>query len=229
MEDIEFNQWMKFILNEFYLHKNKFPDKILDLGCGTGTLLSEFPSEIERWGFDISEEMLNIAKFKHSDCFFERHSLTLFPVNKQFELVVCTHDAINYIRTYTELVEHFKLVYKVLKLNGYYFLDSTTEFNILKHFANKEVVEIHNDVHFHWKNEYKTETKEFHSYLTFTKMLEERLDIKTEVHIQVLYTREEIISAAESVGLVLVKQGADYKKWKVGNNDYQANFLFLKE
>ena len=44
-------------------------DRVLDVGCGTGTILSYIASktEIRGYGLDISEKMLNIAREKNPD------------------------------------------------------------------------------------------------------------------------------------------------------------------
>jgi ubiquinone/menaquinone biosynthesis C-methylase UbiE len=47
------------------------PGRVLDIGCGTGALLSrlqEMPSASQLWGVDASAEMLGVARDRlHSD------------------------------------------------------------------------------------------------------------------------------------------------------------------
>jgi trans-aconitate methyltransferase len=225
MEGIGFKRWTNFIISSVYV-VDKLPQEVLDLGCGTGLLLGHFPKQIERWGFDISEAMLQVARTNYPDCHFENQTLTDFKTPRPFELIVCTHDALNYLTTYSALKDHFISVQKTLKPNGYYFVDITTEYNILTNFSGKSISEWHNDTHFYWKNEYNPKTKEFISYLTFSKAGVNEMNPASEVHVQKLHSTEEIISVAEEAGLTLLRLGGDYVRWKPRKDDCQTNFLF---
>lgn len=94
-------------------------NNILDVGCGTGTLLRKIIDErpqVKAYGLDLSEEMLNVAKQKLPKrvelVWGEAESLPYD--NKRFELVVMV-DSLRYFINPEQAV---KEAYRVLKPGG---------------------------------------------------------------------------------------------------------------
>jgi SAM-dependent methyltransferase len=88
------------------LHGRKI-SSILDLGCGTGRLLSELASAFgsEAIGFDLSEEMIKEAKRSYANAEYFVSDMSNFQLERQFDLVICTNDAINYLTPFKR--KHF--------------------------------------------------------------------------------------------------------------------------
>lgn len=66
-----------------YTDKMK-PDSVLEIGCGTGSLLQSLPAEIKKYGIDISSAMIRIARNKKIENaeFFIHDIFTMpYPVN----------------------------------------------------------------------------------------------------------------------------------------------------
>jgi SAM-dependent methyltransferase len=63
--------------------------KVLDVGVGLGRLLEKLPVDIEKYGIDISEGYLNIAKDKQITCFYSKIEDMPFE-DESFDLIVCT-------------------------------------------------------------------------------------------------------------------------------------------
>ncbi len=69
-----YNLWSHFLgapaaradFIERYL-KVKEGDRVLDIGCGTGTMFEALPDTVEYTGFDLSEAYVNRAKSKYGD------------------------------------------------------------------------------------------------------------------------------------------------------------------
>ena len=81
----------RFILKN---SSNNEISKILDYGCGTGGHLLALQKEHrELAGFDISEDMLRIAKLKKSNVLFTDR---LDDLDSNFDLVYSLFDVINY-------------------------------------------------------------------------------------------------------------------------------------
>ena len=64
MEDVPYEQWADLLSSLFKAYGDKI-EKVLDLGCGTGTL-TELLSEMgyKMTGADLSEDMLAVASEK---------------------------------------------------------------------------------------------------------------------------------------------------------------------
>jgi len=42
-------------------------ERVVDIGCGTGTMFENLPNEVAYWGFDISETYITMAREKFGD------------------------------------------------------------------------------------------------------------------------------------------------------------------
>ena len=94
--------------------KNK---KILDFGCGSGILsklLTKKGAKIK--GFDISKEMLDIAKKENPKLDLKLGSGYNIPFKEKFDIVVASL-VVHYLKDWNKM---FKEVSKVLKKGGYF-------------------------------------------------------------------------------------------------------------
>lgn len=94
-------------------------DTVLDVGCGTGSLLYEIldhKPQVKTTGLDISEEMLRVAKAKlPKRVELVRGDMEAIPIqNKSFDLVVAT-DILRYCSNPQLLARE---MYRVLKVGG---------------------------------------------------------------------------------------------------------------
>lgn len=102
---------------------------ILDLMCGTGTLLNIFNSN--SWsctGVDISESMLEIAKMKSPLIDYHQSDVTEYSSKNTFDIVTCTADAINHLPNGKIIKKTFENVYTSLKKDGYFLFDMNTKY-----------------------------------------------------------------------------------------------------
>lgn len=95
-------------------------ERILDLGCGTGTLIQRLlhlAPEIEIVGLDPSAEMLNIARQKlPKSVELQVGSADSIPFpNESFDLIISTN-AFHYFRNPSQAIQEAK---RVLKPNGH--------------------------------------------------------------------------------------------------------------
>lgn len=162
MSHIDFQSWANFILEASYGDRPHDLNSILDLGCGTGILLSHFPKNLSlKVGLDISSEMLKIARKNLPDATFFRGNLINFQFPDQFDLITSTHDSLNYIPSEEELEQHFFSVFQNLKPGGYYFFDLSSEYNLIKNFHGNTFRETHGKTELIWENLYDPKKKRF--------------------------------------------------------------------
>ena len=94
-------------------------NNILDVGCGTGTLLGELlgkKPQVRSYGLDLSEEMLEVAREKLPKCTELVHGeAEVLPYdNNKFEMVIMVH-SFNYFINPEQAIRE---AYRVLKPGG---------------------------------------------------------------------------------------------------------------
>lgn len=104
---------------------------ILDLGCGTGTLLDNIYSAKSLFlGIDLAPEMIDIARKNHQHIEFIAMDMCAVDLKRSFDLILCTNDAINYLIPESRGLL-FELIAKHLKSNGVCYIDFDTETDIV--------------------------------------------------------------------------------------------------
>lgn len=218
MMEVEFEQWANFILSSVFI--DELPNSILDLGCGTGKLLAFFPKQIPiKWGMDLSYTMLQKAKINCPEGEFFIGDIKRFSFKKKFDLIVSTHDTINYLLNKEDLIFHFQTIKKHLKKKGFYFFDICSEDNIVNNFDKKTIMEKHNDTVLVWNNHYSKKSKILESYLTFIINHGDTISEEQEIHFQKYYSPKEIQDILQVVGLKVDKIGGDYLHWQYPKED----------
>ena len=98
---------------------------ILELGCGTGSILAGFPN-FKRTGVDISPEMLQIAQQKLPFVDFEQGDISHFSLNKKFDAIICVFDTINHLSGIGKWASLFASTAEHINDNGLFIFDMNT-------------------------------------------------------------------------------------------------------
>jgi SAM-dependent methyltransferase len=138
--DLDWGKWSKMyldLIDKLLAERGITEARILDLGCGTGTLGIELTNKGHFvHGIDISSEMIEVAKSKSlgiANIKFEVRDLRGFSSNSKFDLIICTFDAFNYLLDINDVKALFNDVAVSLKKNGLFIFDSNTERMYIKH------------------------------------------------------------------------------------------------
>ena len=100
----------------------------LDLGCGTGVLCEILHAKgIKSSGMDFSEGMIEIAKKRNPDIFYEVADMIKYRPEKKFDLVTCTGDALNHIMDLKDVDQIFQNIHGYLNEGGYFIFDILSE------------------------------------------------------------------------------------------------------
>ena len=108
MSQMEYGLWEEFVLD--YIKKD---DKILDLACGTGTLLSMlYVDGYENlYGLDLSDTIIEIANEKRKvnrfQIDFSVQDMTNFKYNTKFNVITCFFDSINFLTQEQQIKKMF--------------------------------------------------------------------------------------------------------------------------
>ncbi len=99
------------------------PKNILELGCGTGTILTHMPKNAKVTGIDLSSEMLKIARKKVPSGTFIQADISTFTVKERFDLILCVFDTINHLNSFSQWKRMFSRVAKHLDEKGVFIFD----------------------------------------------------------------------------------------------------------
>ena len=108
--------------------KGLFPQKAMDLACGTGVLCEKLSDAgIQAAGMDLSEGMIRIARESRPDISYTVADMVTFCPEERYDLVTCTGDAVNHIRFLQDVERIFQNVYRYTAPGGYFVFDLLNE------------------------------------------------------------------------------------------------------
>lgn len=110
--------------------------KLLELGCGSGSVTKYFMEHYDCNGLDLSEDMLNIAKKTYPEGNFMQGDMRSLPgsLNGKFDAVVSTGRSFTHLTTNNDCLECCKSVFRVLKPGGIFIFDNFSANYIFKNF-----------------------------------------------------------------------------------------------
>ena len=110
--------------------------KLLELGCGSGSVTKYFMKHYDCIGLDLSEDMLKIAKETYPEGNFMQGDMRNLPetLNNQFNAVVSTGRSFTHLTTNNDCLECCKSVFRVLKPGGIFIFDNFSANYIFKNF-----------------------------------------------------------------------------------------------
>lgn len=140
MRHVDYRHWARYLV-ELFRKAEVDVREILDISCGTGSLLLEMANfNFKLAGFDASDDMLKLAKLK-----LQKAGLSIpvwvgcmqhFQVRKRFHGVVCTYDSFNYCLHEDDWHSVFGNVFDALVPGGIFVFDVSTIRNSRKYFRN---------------------------------------------------------------------------------------------
>lgn len=114
--------WLKQLIQQH----NPSAKNILELACGTGSLLEAFAKDYQIVGLDNSEEMLNVARKRLPETLFVLADMADFEMDQKFDVVLCIYDSINHLIDFSDWQTMFAKVAEHLEPNGLFIFDMNT-------------------------------------------------------------------------------------------------------
>jgi trans-aconitate methyltransferase len=99
---------------------------ILELGCGTGTILRQLGKRYRLTGLDLSADMLRRARRKVPAATFHRQNIARLQLSERFDVILCLFDTINHLTSFSEWQHVFRRVHKTLNPQGVFIFDVNT-------------------------------------------------------------------------------------------------------
>ncbi|MCF6515140.1 methyltransferase domain-containing protein [Lactobacillus sp. S2-2] len=225
-----YQKWAYFVKNNY----NK-GQKILDLACGTGKLISILKKEGYRVeGSDLSDEMLAIADFNLKEAGF---NVPLYNANMLdmsdldiYDGITCFDDSLCYLSNYDDLKLAFKQIYQHLNNSSLFSFDVITPYQV-------------NEVYPGYMYNYRDETRAFMwtSYLTdelnviehdlsfflFNKN-NQAYDEYNELHVEKTYTIDDYKNALIQAGFNNIKVTSEFGEAKIKDDSTRWFFTCSK-
>jgi SAM-dependent methyltransferase len=99
---------------------------LLELGCGTGALLTGLAGDLELTGIDQSPQMLAVARKAMPDALLVRGDMTAFSLPARFDVVICMFDTLNHVPSFDGWLSLFSCVHEHLAEGGLFIFDVNT-------------------------------------------------------------------------------------------------------
>lgn len=116
------------LLEGFILENLPQAKSLLELACGTGTILAGFAKNFEITGLDLSPEMLSMAQQKLPNIPLLQGDMANFELNQTYDIVLCIFNSINHLTSFKQWSSLFKNASKHLNPGGIFIFDiNTTE------------------------------------------------------------------------------------------------------
>jgi SAM-dependent methyltransferase len=109
--------------------------KVLELGCGTGSMLKHLQHNYKVSGLDTSTRMLSIARQKVPHAKFFRQDMVDFQIDDRFDVICCVFDSINHVRRFSGWKKMFASVRRHLLPGGCFIFDINTQRKLERHIA----------------------------------------------------------------------------------------------
>jgi SAM-dependent methyltransferase len=108
---------------------------VLELGCGTGSILRHLKRNYEVSGLDTSSRMLSIARHKVPQAKLFRQDMVDFHIEGGFDVICCVFDSINHVKRFSDWKRVFSSVRRHLSPSGCFIFDINTQRKLERHIA----------------------------------------------------------------------------------------------
>ncbi len=208
-QEIDYNVWIDFLnANIKQLKKSNSKIKILEIGCGTGKLATMLDLKtIDYTGYDLSPDMIEIAKKRNLNAKFLVDDATIFELNEKFDIVICFMDTINYLTTSEQVESTFKQINNHLKDGGRFLFDIHQEDNI-ENFDDYQEIGYIDDVKYIWHSKQISQhhVNHFFTFIDEDGQIDER-------HEQMIESKAYYQQKLEKYFKILTTISDDYREY----------------
>lgn len=211
MKTAPYDEWTQLVIDcvEEYNVSGK---KILDLGCGTGTITHQLALEgYELTGVDLSAHMLAIAQQKTGTLpvHYFQQDMTDLELNQAFDLVLIFCDALNYLDSKEKILKTFTKVYHHLNDNGMLIFDVHSPYKMTQLFGNETFTFQSEDVSYIWECT-QDNLRVQHDLTLFIKREDSLYERHDETHVQTTFLSEEYHTLLTKAGFTVLDVFADF-------------------
>ena len=129
------------VLRELIERRRPGARTVLELACGTGSILAQLRDEYDVTGLDRSREMLALAAAKVPGVRLVESDMTRFSLGECFDVVLCVYDSINHLLAFAEWEAVFDRAREHLNDGGIFVFDINTEERLARLAAHPPVAQ----------------------------------------------------------------------------------------
>lgn len=201
MEVCDYDQWVEILEKNINKHTKK-PEKILDLGCGTGEVLKRISNKYDCSGLDLSEQMLERANEKLKNVKLFLGDMREFNTLEKYDVIFSFFDTVNHLKSLEDLLDTLNSVQNVLEPGGIYMFDVVDRNFMNKMFPNGVFADVREDFSVIWEHEMDLEASlDIIEATYFIQNKENNYEKYEEYYEKKIFTKEEIERAIEMSGL----------------------------
>lgn len=179
------------------------PRRVLDLACGTGSVLAELLERgYEGEGADYSEAMLKIARRKlpEGTPLWHQDARDLHLPGPPYDACVCLFDSLNYVLEPKDLGRAFAGVYRHLVPGGSFIFDMNAIRALEMGMFDQEGTGRDRTLEYEWHSAWEPYTRLCTIKMEFRAHGPGGTRIFHETHVQRGYTQDEIVSLLREAG-----------------------------
>jgi SAM-dependent methyltransferase len=105
----------------------KHTTSLLELGCGTGSILTQITAVPSITGLDLSSQMLALARSRLPNARLIETDIASFSLGEEFDVVICVFDTLNHLVTFDSWVSLFAATSRHLRVGGLFMFDVNTQ------------------------------------------------------------------------------------------------------
>jgi len=227
--DVDYQAWVQYLL-ALGLRHHHMPERILDLGCGTGNVTIPLAKKgYEIAGVDLSSEMIEVAKDKALAAgmaidFVVGDIRSYSKPGELFDTVISCCDVLNYLTSVADLVAAFQTVHRLLRSGGMWFFDLNSAYKLQSIYGNESYADLQEDFGYFWDNSYDYRLNICTMELTFFVRTPDGLyERRVERHRQKLWTPSKVRELCGEYGFSLIachdfltfeRCGAESDRWQ---------------
>lgn len=227
MQDIPYDAYVEWVEQSVGDLKQL---KVLDLGCGTGTLshaMAERGAIVS--GVDLSSQMIEVAKERYPSIQFSEGAMQDLNLGDTYDVIVCAIDALNYVTNWEEVIMTFQKVYQHLKPEGRFLFDVHSLEKMAILYEESPFTYDDGDVTYIWETDAGSQTYEIISRLLFyVKSKEGQFERFEEEHIQRTHEVANYARALQETGFTIETITADFE-WESPHEESERIFFHVKK
>ncbi|MFA8439616.1 class I SAM-dependent DNA methyltransferase [Pueribacillus sp. YX66] len=211
MANAPYDKWVDFVQQSCHRY-NVSRKKVLELGCGTGTLTALLSqAHFEMTGVDVSAEMLAIAREKAKHARFFEQNMTELDVGEQFDIVLIFCDSLNYLTSEADVIATFERVYDHLTSDGLLLFDVHSLYKVHSIFKDQTFAYESDSISYIWDCYVDSNNYVEHELTFFVKREDSLYERFDELHVQKTFSSHTYEQMLSKTGFTLLDIFADFQ------------------